>query len=113
MKASRDGRSSGISLRKGSLARGLENGNLYAPEAKGGDPITGGVPQILLTRQTVYDGPIQSDQLQSVHRAFASAELIGLDAKALEHRCEEPREWVVVLGVEGEVLTVLEAAASE
>ena len=61
----------------------------------------------------IYGGPIHSGQLQSAHRAFARAELIGIDAHALEHRYEKPRERVVVLRVEGEVLAVLEAAASK
>ena len=54
-----------------------------------------------------------SRQLQPAQRALARAELVGLDAEALEHGDVEVRERVVVLLVESEVLTVLEAAAGE
>jgi PAS domain S-box-containing protein len=58
----------------------------------------------------IYGGWVHSNQLQSVHRAFASAELIGLESEALEHGYEQVRQRIVVLGVVSDVLAVFEAA---
>ena len=54
-----------------------------------------------------------SHHLQPAERSLTGRELIGFNAEALEHRDEEVGQWVVVLLVEGEVLSVLEAAARE
>lgn len=46
-------------------------------------------------------------------RSGAAAEFSGFNAEVLEHGDVEVTEWGVVVGAEGQVLAVLEAAASE
>ena len=55
----------------------------------------------------------RSRQFQSAHRSAAGRELVGLDPQPLEHRDEQVRQRIVVLGVERQVLAVPEPAAGQ
>ena len=52
-------------------------------------------------------------EFQSRQRPRARSELVGFDAKALEHAHEKIAQRRRVLRIEGEMLAVLEAAAGE
>src|SRR4051794_16878126 len=52
-------------------------------------------------------------QIEATHGAGGRGELVGLQAEALQHRDEEIWQRIIVLGVEGEMLAMLETAASE
>ena len=54
-----------------------------------------------------------SRDFQTAHGAGGGGEAVGFDAELLEHGDVEVRQRVVVLGIEGEVLAVPEAAAGE
>ena len=54
-----------------------------------------------------------SRHLQPAHRAFAGREFVGRKTQALEHGEVEIGERVIICGVKGQMLAVLETAARE
>ena len=76
-------------------------------------PVSGFHPRVLGIGSIPVAGLGRSRHLQSLQRSGAGAEAVGFEAEALEEGDVEVAEGRRILRVEGEVLTVLEAAAGE
>lgn len=103
----------GFTLQKSPLI-GAESSGFRQPSSNGfgtGEKQTqlgdaSSIPKIFLTSKS-SPAPFQSRQ-----RSLARAERVGFDAEPLQHVDVKIAQWRRVVGIEGQVLAVLEATAS-
>jgi len=56
---------------------------------------------------------ISAGQVQAAHGAGGRGEFVRLEPHTMEHGNEQIRQWIIVTGIEGEMLSVFETAAGE